>query len=132
MEQSPGVPFGETVGNLPAGVKELYDEARACTGINAHTAAVLACRKILMHVAVEKKAKEGESFIEYVNYLVSKGYVPPDGQGWVDHIRKKSNEANHEIKIMESETAQELVVFVEMLLRFIYDLPARVPKPKTL
>ena len=128
-EQTPGVAFGESVGNLPEVIRALYDEARRCTSIAAYTSAVLASRKILMHVGVEKGAPENQNFIEYVNYLVGKGYVPPDGQGWVDHIRKKSNEANHEIKIMDSATAQELVVFVEMLLRFIYDLPARVPKP---
>src|SRR5437660_1743931 len=50
--QTPGVPFGEVVANVPDELAALYDEARKCTGIGAHTAAVLACRKILMHIAV--------------------------------------------------------------------------------
>jgi hypothetical protein len=128
--QTPGVAFGEYVGNLPEQVAELYQEARRCTSIGASTAAVLCCRKILMHIAIDKGAEPGRKFIEYVNHLVEAGYVPPDGRGWVDHIRATGNEANHEIKIMSPDTASELVVFVEMLLRFIYDLPSRVPKPR--
>jgi hypothetical protein len=93
----------------------------------AYTAAVLACRKILMHIAVEKQAQENQSFVVYVEYLAGKHYVPPGGEGWVDHIRKKGNEANHEIKLMSKADAEELITFVEMLLKLIYEFPARVP-----
>jgi hypothetical protein len=98
--------------------------------VKAFTAAVLACRKLLMHIAVDKGASEGKPFIEYVEYLSNKGYVPPNGKVWVDHIRGKGNEANHEIKIMTKEDALDLVTFIEMLLKFIYEFPSRIsPKP---
>ena len=42
---------------------------------------------------------------------------------WVDHIRKKGNEANHEITLMTDKDAKDLIVFLEMLLKFIYELP---------
>jgi hypothetical protein len=54
--------------------------------------------------------------------------VPPNGRGWVDHIRTKGNEANHEIVLMSAEDALELISFSEMLLKFIYEFPSRVPK----
>ncbi len=60
--------------------------------------------------------------------MAAKGYVPPNGRGWVDHIRKKGNEANHEIRLMTKIDAEELVSFAEMLLKFIYEFPERVPK----
>jgi hypothetical protein len=82
-----------------------------------------------MHIAVEKKAEPGKSFLEYVEYLADKGYVPPDGKGWVDHIRTKGNEANHEIKIMSEADARDLIAFSEMLLKFVYEFPAKVPSP---
>jgi hypothetical protein len=47
-------------------------------------------------LGVAEGAKEGLSFQAYVDHLSAKGYVPPNGKGWVDHIRKKGNEANHE------------------------------------
>jgi hypothetical protein len=89
---------------------------------------VLASRKILMHIAVEKGAEEGKPFLSYVEYLASKGYVPPDGKSWVDHIRSKANEANHEIALMEPADAEDLITFVEMLLKFIYEFPSKVSK----
>ena len=50
-EQVPGVPYGEGVGNLPPDVAVLYDEARVVVAVNAFTSSVLACRKLLMHLA---------------------------------------------------------------------------------
>ena len=52
--------------------------------------------------------------------------MPPDGKGWVDYIRQKSNEANHEIVLMTEEEATDLINFSEMLLRFVYEFPSKV------
>jgi hypothetical protein len=84
-------------------------------------------RKVLMHIAVDKGAQPDQTFAEYVNSLADKGYVPPDGRGWVDHIRTKGNEANHELPQTTEADAEELIDFLELLLRFAYDMPARVP-----
>jgi len=118
---------GNPVDKVPNEISTLYDEARSSTAAGASTAAVLVCRKILMHIAVEKGAKEGDSFVSYIEYLANAGYVPPDGKGWVDYIRQKGNEANHEIKLMREEDAIALISFVEMLLRFIYEFPSKIP-----
>ena len=96
--------------------------------VSSHTAAVLCCRKLLMNIAVSKGAKEGLQFIKYVEFLSDNHYVPPDAKDWVDHIRKKGNEATHEIAIMKREDAEEIISFVEMILRLVYEFPARVKK----
>ena len=80
-----------------------------------------------MNIAVAQGAAEGLKFIEYVDHLSSAGYIPPNGRGWVDHIRKKGNEATHEIALMQQKDAEELIAFTEMLLKFVYEFPARVP-----
>lgn len=129
--QFPGVKFGGTVHHLPEAVKQLYSEARGAMSSQGYTPAVLACRKILMNVAVHLGAREGESFVSYVQFLADKGYIPPNGKHWVDHIRIKSNEANHEITLMSKDEAEKLITFVEMMLKFIYELPNVVPPPAT-
>lgn len=83
---------------------------------------------MLMNIAVAQGATGGLKFIEYVNFLSDKGYVPPHGRHWVDHIRKRGNEATHEIAVMCEQDARELVTFVEMLLRFIYEFPNMIPR----
>ncbi len=79
-----------------------------------------------MNVAVKQGALEGKPFIEYVEYLSDKGYVPPNGKHWVDHIRKKGNEATHEIALMKKEDAEDLISFTEMLLKFIFEFPSKL------
>jgi len=79
-----------------------------------------------MNLAVSKGAGAGESFLRYVEFLAASGFVPPDGKGWVDHIRDKGNEANHEVKIMSREEAEQLISFSEMLLKFVFEFPARI------
>lgn len=92
--------------------------------VGGHTAAVLCCRKLLMHIAVSTGAKAGLPFIEYVEFFAAHNYIPPGASDWVDHIRRKGNEANHEIVIMSAEDAKDLLNFSEMLLKMIYEFPA--------
>ena len=126
-KRSPSNAPGNPVNHVPEELSQLYNEARSSAGAGAPTAAVLACRKMLMNIAVAKGAKENRPFAEYVKYLADKGYVPPDGEVWVDYIRKRGNEANHEIRLMAEPDAIALIGFVEMLLRFIYEFPRMVP-----
>jgi hypothetical protein len=77
---------------------------------------------------LKRAPPKDKSFQFYVEYLGNAGYIPPDGKGWVDHIRTKGNEATHEIVITQKADAEELFNFLEMLLRFVYEFPARIPK----
>ena len=55
--------------------------------------------------------------------------VLPIPKDWVDHIRRKGNEANHEIVSMSRDDAKDLIIFIEMLLKFMYEFPNMIPKP---
>jgi hypothetical protein len=129
MNQFPGVINGGKVNDVKDEiVDKLYEEARRTTSLNCFTSTVLCCRKILMHIAVSKGAEQNNNFIFYVDFLKEKNYIPLEAHNWVDHIRKKGNEANHEIIIIAKEDALELLSFVEMLLKVIYEFPAKMVK----
>lgn len=81
-----------------------------------------------MHIAVEQGAGPNLEFVKYVDYLVDNHFAPPNSKSWVDQIRKHGNEANHEIVIKTIDDALEVLTFLEMLLRFIYEFPAKVDK----
>lgn len=115
--------------NVPETLSRIYGEARICTSHQCYTAAVMLSRKLLMHIAVEAGAKANLKFIEYVEYLSANNYVPPKGKHWVDHIREKGNEANHEVKLMSEKDAKDLLTFIEMLLRFNYEFPQMISPP---
>jgi hypothetical protein len=128
-DYSPVALMGNPVEHVPVELVPLFGEARAAAAAGAYTAAVLTCRKMLMHIAAQQGSKANQSFLDYVTYLADKGYVPPNGKVWVDYIRRRSNEANHEIVLMKREDAVALINFVEMLLKFIYELPNLAPTP---
>jgi len=84
-----------------------------------------------MHLAEEKGSGKQPNFVKYIEYLDEKHYIPPDGKEWVDRIRLQGNKATHEPVIMGRQDAFELLSFAEMLLRFIYEFPARVKAAQT-
>jgi hypothetical protein len=88
---------------------------------------VLTGRKLLMHISVSQNAGSGLTFVQYVDHLVNNHYAPPNSKPWIDKIRLHGNEANHEIVLKAKEDAEEIMIFLEMLLKFIYEFPGRVP-----
>lgn len=129
-EQYPGPKLGQIISFLPSDIEQLYNEVRDCISVNAFTSAVLSARKVLMNTAVSKGAEEGKRFVYYVTYLQENHFIPPNSSEWVDHIRTKGNEATHEIPSMSKEDAIELLEFVEMLLRFVYEMPGKMMRFK--
>lgn len=123
--QTPGVSMGNNVKNLPQDIQTIWNEIRESTGYNAHTSAVLTGRKLLMHIAVSQGAEPNLSFVDYVDFLIENHYAPPNSKEWVDKIRSHGNEVNHEIVIKKVDDAEEVMTFLEMLLKFIYEFPAR-------
>jgi hypothetical protein len=118
----PATPFGPTIEGLPPETAEAYQEARSCMGVGAFTAAELMCRKILMHVAVDKGAAAGQPFVTYLDHLEKAGYVTPPMKGWVDLIRKHGNLATHEIPAPNQQQAESTVMFTAELLRLVYEM----------
>ena len=125
--QWPGPKAGLPISNLPADVEPIYEEARASTAANAFTGAVMLCRKILMHIAVGKGADKNKTFQQYVKWLIDQRYAPRGAEEWLDYIRDRGNEANHEIVVMNKEDAIGVLGFTEALLRGVYELPKLVP-----
>lgn len=125
--QIPGAPFGGLVSGInEKGIEDLYNEARRAYAETCYTAVVLCCRKLLMHLSVSKGASEGLSFAKYVDFLDSNHFVPPGARAWIDKIREKGNDANHEIVIMTQQEAEDMISFSEMLLKILYEFPAKI------
>lgn len=125
-EQVPGTPYGKKFDkNIFSNdlVYNLYEEARKCMSINAYTSVGMCCRKLLMHISVDCGAKEGENFSYYVEFLDKNNYIPAKCKKWVDIIRSKGNEANHEIIILEGLDAKQLLQFMEIMISVIYEMP---------
>ena len=128
--QIPSPQFGKPVDkdHVPEHVHLLYVEARGCISNGAYTCSVMACRKLLMNIAVEKGAPEGESFIRYVEFLGNEHLVPVSLTSWLQYIRSLGNEANHEIAQRTKEEAERAIIFMEQLINLIYVFPRTSPE----
>jgi hypothetical protein len=113
---------GVSVEGLPDAVREAYEEARTCHTVHAYTACELICRKILMHVAVDKGAPEGGTFASYITFLESQGYVTPPMKPWVDQIRQNGNESTHCLSSPQVERSESTLMFTAELLRLTYEM----------
>lgn len=127
----PGVP----IEGLPAEVEAAYQEARRTAGVNAYTSCELMCRKILMHIAVDKGADEGKSFVEYLNYIETTGYATPPMRPWLDLIRQHGNVSTHRLAAATEERAMNTLTFTAQLLRLVYEMDHKaqqfMPRPST-
>jgi len=113
--------IGEEVNGLKGVIAQVYDEAKKCISIQAYTACELLCRKLLMHVAVDKGAEEGKSFESYITFLQDSGYITPPMKKWVDLIRTHGNESTHTIEPASEERARNTITFTAMLLKLVYE-----------
>lgn len=122
-------PFRRPVrfGNLPDMVSAVWLEAQKCATAGAFTGAVMLCRKLLMHVAVEKGADDDKSFAFYIRYLDSEGWLPSQtGTERVTRLKKIASEANHLIVMMSAADCKQVFAFTALLLDLVYELPAKM------
>src|SRR6266536_1251756 len=120
----PGTSPGRSLKNLPADVDRARAEARSAHSVTAYTAAEIMCRKILMHLAVDKAgAQAGKQFAHYVDELERAGYITTGLKTVVDQIRKRGNIANHELPSSTEQDSLTTLKITEHLLEAIYELP---------
>jgi hypothetical protein len=84
------------------------------------------CRKILMHIAVDKGDDQGRTFAQYLDFLESQGYMTPPMRPWVDQIRKNGNISTHEIPPADSARALGTLAFTAQLLKLTYEMGFKV------
>lgn len=124
----PTAPAGSPVENLPEDVEAAWREVRTTHAVAAYTASEMMCRKILMHIAVDKAGtKEGKGFVEYVDALDKAGFVAPGLKAVVDIVRTRGNGANHELPASAETDSLRTLKITEHLLQTMYELPGLAP-----
>lgn len=117
---------GRDLDGLQGSVDRLYSELRACCSVNAHTAAVMVARTIMMHVAVDNGADPGTPFRACANHLASNGLVPPSASAWLTKIRDLGNDGTHEIEPVTADMSAMSLRFIQLLLEIVYEAPAQL------
>jgi hypothetical protein len=132
-ETIPTGPYGRSVPAAPNEIRLLYDEARHCCATGAYSSAVLMCRKLLMHIShdLSDGDLEGKNlrFVQYVEWLGKHHYLPRDGADWVDWIRQRGNQENHELVVANQDDAEQLIDLLYGLLLWNYELHSKLGSP---
>ncbi len=116
------------IASVPVDVSAYYDEARRCMSVGAYNAAVMLCRVMLMHIAVDRGCAKDAPFAHYVGWLAENNFLPPGGKDWVDRVRTEGNRVNHKLSTATLQGARLMIDFVAMLLRFIYEFPEKLKR----
>lgn len=128
-----------TPDKLPPGDLAVWEEVRTCLGSGAYMAAVMLCRKLLLHLAVEnglesENAKgHAPGFAECVKHLQKAGVITQQMLEWVEPIKDVGNTANHKIATVSQDQAEQVATFTLQLLVLAYELrmtPAAPPAPQ--
>lgn len=125
--QWPGARLGGNVAGLSKEVETIYNEARDCLSVGAYTAGVMACRKILMNIAVDKGAKQGLEFAAYVDWLRAEDWAPKGSETLLKYVKDRGNEANHQIVAKKQDEAERVLRLTELLLRNMFEFASLVP-----
>lgn len=111
--------------NLPEDVAHTWGEALSCFSGGSYTACALMCRKLLLHMAVDKGLEPGDgngpNFADCLKHLVREGYVTQrQADGWADLVRQWGNMATHEVAPIDRATADRSLQFTLQLLEMVY------------
>jgi hypothetical protein len=126
-----------TPDKLPSEDRAVWHEVRTCLGSGAHMAAVMLCRKLLLHLAVENGLEpentkgHAPGFAECVKHLQKAGVITQQMLEWVEPIKDVGNTANHKIATVTKEQAEQVASFTLQLLVLAYELRMTPAMPTT-
>jgi len=134
--QYPAPRSGEQLKRLPPDVENLWDQILDAQAAGAPALAVMGCRKMLIHVAehaslqdvasgdVEGEPQQFGRFTAAEKYLEENHWLPKGALKLGEKIRKKGDEVNHLGSLPATDEAQETIAFMELVLRYVYQVPA--------
>ena len=116
------LPF-EDIQHLPHLIEKMYCESRKCFSNKCYYSTVMVARTLVMYIAVNLGAESNLKFIEYIDYLEAEGYIAKHSRTWVNKIRLIGNQYVHEIEEATEVDANKVMIFIEQLLKNVYELP---------
>lgn len=113
--------------HVPAAAAGAYVEGVENLKDNRPTSAVMMFRRSL-DVALKQFPSDIEAWKleKRIDKLADAGHITKDLKEWAHKIRLEGNEAVHEIENPTKEQAEELRLFTELVLTYLFTLPHKV------
>lgn len=89
----------------------------------------MVCRALLLYVASDlgAESRDLKSFKSAVTWLQKNSWLPPKADRLADEVRKRGNEANHELRIFNAEDCTLVLGFTQQILRNAYEIASLMP-----
>lgn len=128
-ELHPHRPKTNAPGNIPDAVEQSFIEGVDSLNDGRYTAAVAMFRRAL-ELGLKQHTPEIDAWKleKRIDKLAAAHRITPDMQQWAHKIRLEGNEAVHELDAPTKGQATDLQLFTEMLLLYLYTLPAKVQR----
>jgi len=113
--------------HVPPAAARSFIEGGDCLADGRHTSAVAMFRRAL-ELCLKSFSPEIEAWKlqKRIDKLAENGLITADLRTWAHKIRLEGNEAVHEDEEPTREAATELQLFTEMVMTYLYTLPAKV------
>lgn len=119
--------------NLSAEMARFWVQAHQSLSAEACDAAAVMTRSALQ-LALREHSGKGKRLVDQIEDLAARGLLPPNVKEWATEIRLLGNDAAHPEPgqdAPEPVDVQQAVDFLDFLLYYLYDLPAKVKKYRT-
>ncbi len=105
---------------IPKTIRSAYEEAQACFGTKAFTAAAIMCRKTLEGICEEHKVT-GRNLASALKDMKDQGIIENRLFEWADALRISGNEAAHSVSVtVSAQDARDILEFTNALLEYVF------------
>jgi len=119
--------------HLPRDVERIYLQAERNYPVEGNEEAAGAMYRKVLDVGLKKIDPDAKGVLAVrIKNLATANKLTPDIAEWADHVRDLGNDAAHEEQPPTREELKDLRNFTEMVMRYLFSLPALVEarKPK--
>jgi hypothetical protein len=115
--------------NVPENVQEILSEAKTTYSTKCYRASAVMSRRTLEAITNEKGETSGNLY-KRINSLLEKGILDKNLGDWATEIRLIGNNGAHfdPINDVEKEDANQIILFIEELIKYLYIMPAEIEK----
>ncbi|MDR3572433.1 MAG: DUF4145 domain-containing protein [Anaerolineaceae bacterium] len=113
--------------DIPINIASAFEEAILCLSANCPRASAVMARRTLEAIAFDKgETRDDQVLQKKIDNLVTKNLLPPALSDYAKEVRLVGNIGGHFDPINEVTTkdAQQLMIFVRELLKYLYEMPA--------
>jgi hypothetical protein len=117
---------------VPETIQRIIQEAKVTYAAQCYRASAVMARRALEAIAVDKGELDGK-LVHRIKNLVSAGKIDKNLGDWATEIRLIGNTAAHydSADDVEKEDANQIILFLDQLINYIYIMPAIIIKSRT-